>query len=419
MKWQLYILALVLSILPGWAVAQTTQPALPGRVQTKPIPDEFIDPETKLRVIHLSRFPTDYASVIYFTYNTFSADSQFTLINAQFKDRWRYLYTFDLTSMKASPLVTDRLTQSQVVAAKSGNVYYMADNAAWVIPLKGGTSRKICDIPARWCPGVGLTVNADESFLLSGSIDAEKDAATTRPSEQIINGPNVLYTINLKTGELKVVHRDNKWFGHVQFSPVDPDLCMYCWEGNWAKVDRIWLINPSKSIIGNDGLVSSNARIAFHRMLPSEIAGHEFWHPNGKTIWFQHSIRGEKSAGQGLSSLDVATEKVTKYYIPTDFGGIHQSFAPDGTFLVSDGGGKDKTGPGKYLSRLTLPTDGSAILRGEHLVTLQDNDYSIEPNPHVSPDNRWVTFTATLHGTPQAYAVELPQRSNPISNKEK
>lgn len=31
----------------------------------------------------------------------------------------------------------------------------------------------------------------------------------------------------------------------------------------------------------------------------------------------------------------------------------------------------------------------------------------IEPNPHVSPDNRWVVFTATLDETPQVYAVDL------------
>jgi len=43
-----------------------------------------------------------------------------------------------------------------------------------------------------------------------------------------------------------------------------------------------------------------------------------------------------------------------------------------------------------------------------HLVSLQKNDYAIEPNPHVSPDNRWVIFTATLTGTPQAWGVELP-----------
>jgi len=150
--------------------AQTTEPFTPGKVQTTPIPPEFKDPETGLRIIHLSRFPTDYGSVIYFTYNTFSPDSNLTLVNAQFKDKWRYLYTFDLSAMTVKPLVTDKLTQSQVVAPKTGNVYYLADNAAWVVPLAGGEPRKIADIPARWCPGVGFTVNADETLLLGGSI---------------------------------------------------------------------------------------------------------------------------------------------------------------------------------------------------------------------------------------------------------
>jgi hypothetical protein len=112
----------------------------------------------------------------------------------------------------------------------------------------------------------------------------------------VINGPNVLFTMNIKTGEVKVVHRDNHWFGHVQFSPTDPDLCMFCHEGNWENVDRIWLINPSKSTIDASGNVSSNARIAFHRTEKREIAGHEFWQP-------------------------------------------------EGTFLVADGGGKTKTAP--------------------------------------------------------------------------
>ena len=410
MKPSIYMLSLVCGVLAlasSRSSAQTTQPALPGKVQTTPIPPEFVDPETKLRVVHLSRFTNDYASVIYFTYNTFSADSRYTLVNAQFKNKWRQLYSFDLESMSVTPLVTDRLTQSQIVGGKSGNVYYVADNAAWTVPLKGGTPRKICDIPERWCPGVGLTVNADETLLLSGSVDAPKDAATTRPAGEVNNGPNVLYTINIQTGELKVIHRDNKWLGHVQFSPTDPDLCMFCWEGTWEKVDRIWFINPSRSSLGPDGKVNSNARIAFHRTEPREMAGHEFWQPDGKAIWFQHGVRGKSDTGQGLMRLEIESGKLTRFLIPLGFGGIHQTFSHDGSFMVSDGSGKEKTGPGKYLSKLTLPTDGSNTLKGEHLVTLQDNDYSIEPNPHVSPDNRWVTFTATLHGTPQAYAVDL------------
>jgi oligogalacturonide lyase len=312
--------------------------------------------------------------------------------------------------MTVTPLVTDRLTQGQVVYAKSGNVYYEADDAAWVVPLKGGTPRKICDIPDRWCPGVGFTVNADETLLLSGSVDVEKSVAKTLTTNEVNNGPNVLFTINIKTGELKVVHRTNHWLGHVQFSPVDPDLCMFCHEGNWENVDRIWLINPSRSTTDASGNVTDNARIAFHRTEPREIAGHEFWQPDGKVIWFQHVYRARPKKDGFLTSMDVATGTTTNYVIPAGFGGIHATFSPDGTFLITDGGGKEKTGPDKYLSKLTLPTDGSNVLKGEHLASLQNNDYTVEPNPHVSFDNHWVIFTATLNGTAQAYGVELPRK---------
>jgi len=393
----------------GVSRAQSTEPFYPGKIQTATIPAEFTDPETHLRVLHLSRFPTNYGGVVYFTYNTFSADSRFALIDAQYKDKWRHLYAFDLGSMEVKPLVTDKLTQNQVVVAKSGNVYYQADNAAWVAPLKGGAPRKLCDLPARWSPGIGFTVNADETLLLGGSTDTEPSVAATLAPAKVRNGPNVLFTVNIKTGELKVVHRANNWLGHVQFSPTDPDLCMFCHEGGWESVDRIWFINPSQSKIGADGKVVSNARIAYHRTEPREIAGHEFWRPDGKTIWFQQSFRGRADPGFFLVSMDVATGKTTQYTIPKGFGGIHQTFSPDGTFLVSDGSGKDATGPDKYLSKLTFPADGSHKFKAVHLATLQANDYKVEPNPHVSPDNRWVIFTATLHGTPQAYAVEMPR----------
>ncbi len=396
-----------LALVSFSASGQTEEAFFPGKVQTTPIPDEFTDPETHLRVLHLSRFPTNYGGVVYFTYNPFSADSRLALINAQYKEKWRYLYTFDFETKKVAPLVTDRLTQNQVVAAKSGNVYFQDRSAAWVIPMRGGKPRKLCDLPERWAPGVGFTVNADETLLLGGSTDLEKSAAAG-DINKFRNGPNVLFTINIKTGELKIIHRDNHWFGHVQFSPTDPDLCMFCHEGNWESVDRIWFINPSKSTLDKEGKVTSNARIAYHRTEPREIVGHEFWHPDGKTIWFQQSYRGRPGSDWLLSSMDVASGKVTQYKIPKGYGGIHQCFSPDGTFLVSDGNGKAKTGPEKHLSKLTFPTDESNILKGEHLVSLQANDYAVEPNPHVSPDNHWVIFTATLHGTPQAYAVELP-----------
>ena len=44
------------------------------------------------------------------------------------------------------------------------------------------------------------------------------------------------------TGEIKEVLREREWLGHLQFSPTDPHQIMFCHEGTWHEVDRVWLI---------------------------------------------------------------------------------------------------------------------------------------------------------------------------------
>ena len=51
-----------------------------------------------------------------------------------------------------------------------------------------------------------------------------------------------MFTINTRTGEVKTIHRATDWLNHLEFSPTDPTLLMFCHEGPWHKVDRIWTI---------------------------------------------------------------------------------------------------------------------------------------------------------------------------------
>ena len=386
------LIALVTLVFTGLASAQTTAP----------IPETFVDPETHLKIVHLSRFANQRSGVIYFTYPSFTQDSQIALIDEQFNDKWRHLYSFDFHANQVIPLVTDRLTQDQVVAPRSGSVYYLADNAAWVISIRGGTPQKIADLPTKWCPGAGFTVNANETLLAGASSDVEPSAgdgaAGVLPgnSDQTFaqHKPNVLFTIEIKTGKIKVVHRIDTWLGHVQFSPTDPDLLMYCHEGPWEKVDRIWMLQLSKG----------EPYLLYKRTEPHEIAGHEFWAPDGKTVWFQQNFRDLKK--EYLSGKNLETGKLTQYPIPVNGNAIHYTLSPDGQFFVGDGIGKAARAPTKYLSILVPQNEQLKVI---HLCTLQNNDYTIEPNPHVSPDGNRIIFTATLFGTPQAYAVEVPR----------
>ena len=54
--------------------------------------------------------------------------------------------------------------------------------------------------------------------------------------------PMQLFVVNTGTGETKTILRSTDWLNHIQFSPTDPALVMFCHEGPWHKVDRTWTI---------------------------------------------------------------------------------------------------------------------------------------------------------------------------------
>jgi len=54
--------------------------------------------------------------------------------------------------------------------------------------------------------------------------------------------PKMIYTLNIKTGEFKVIHRENDWTNHLQCSPTDPQQILFCHEGPWHYNDRTWTI---------------------------------------------------------------------------------------------------------------------------------------------------------------------------------
>ncbi len=85
--------------------------------------------------------------------------------------------------------------------------------------------------------------------------------------------PAEIFTIDLKTGARTVIHKSMRWLGHIQFSPADPTLVMFCHEGPWNQVDRI-LDGPHRRY----GLTKIHTRT-----MNFEIAGHEFFSADGKS----------------------------------------------------------------------------------------------------------------------------------------
>jgi len=159
----------------------------------------------------------------------------------------------------------------------------------------------------------------------------------------------MLFTINLKTGELKKIHGENTWLGHIQFSPTDPDLLMFCHEGPWQKVDRIWTIR----------MASGEVKLMHKRTVENEIAGHEFFSPDGKTIYFDWQI--PKGQTFYLGAVDVKSGVEKKYAMTRDEWSIHFNVASDEKLYCGDGGDaarsqRQRTAAGSISSGRTATT---------------------------------------------------------------
>ena len=224
--------------------------------------------------------------------------------------------------------------------------------------------------------------------------------------------PTSLFFYNIATGEKKTYDRCTDWLNHLQFSPTDPTLLMFCHEGAWHKVDRIWTIRT-------DG---SDMKLIHQRTMVMEIAGHEFWSADGKTIWYDlQTPRGEDF---WVAGYNVETGARTWYHLQRNEWGVHFNVSPDGTLFSSDGG-DDKMvahapdGKWLYLFHPEINIDKSAdtinttnliqagAFHSERLVNMAKHDYALEPNAMFSPDMKWLIFRSNMSGANQAYAVEL------------
>jgi oligogalacturonide lyase len=390
-------------------------------------PTEWIDPDTGHRVVRLSKEP-DTAS-LYFHQNGYSPDGSKVMVTTP-----GGLATIDLNT-RENTLIAKGDVKVIVTGRKSGNVYYLRSdekNAGeqWVYATHMTTrkTRKIARIPR----GNIVSVNADETLLLGSWVDGKEVSLTDTPKTDENGKPltyhegrgvqirkifdqrllRTMFTVNVATGELKTVHQSNDWLNHLQFSPTDPNLIMFCHEGPWHEVDRIWTIRTDGT-----GLTKVHTRT-----MHMEIAGHEFFSPDGETLWYDlQTPRGEVF---WLAGLHLPSGKRTWYQLQRDEWSIHFNASQDGTMLAGDGSdeaqvARAQNGKWIWLFRPELvpnlatgavasqPLVQGGVLRAERLVNMSKHYYKLEPNVSFTPDMKWVVFRSNMHGPTHVYAVEV------------
>ncbi|WP_419195053.1 oligogalacturonate lyase family protein [Novipirellula herctigrandis] len=391
-------------------------------VPTETVPKDWIDPKTGHRVVRLSELAGSVC--LYFHQNAYSPQGDKLLIVTP-----RGFETVDLQTHELQLVVPKgnyRMGGSSgvEVGRRTRHVYYSArDEEGGLVRathLDTGHTRDVARLPL----GASFNgVNADET-LLFGSM-RERSRRGERRDPRAARSMQ-LFTANIETGEINTFHPSTDWLNHLQCSPLDPQFGLFCHEGPWHEVDRVWTIP-----FGSD-----DPKLMHRREQQYEIAGHEFFSHDGKWVWYD--LQTPRSVEFWLAGVHVETGERIQYRLERDQWSVHYNISPDGKFFAGDGGGPasvanhtalpekkrlDPPGNGQWIylfkpqSELESATVSGDIARSgrmvaQRLVDLSSHDYSLEPNVTFTPDGKWVVFRSNMHGERHVYAVRVDRESN-------
>ena len=392
-------------------------------------PASWVDPDTGHRVVRLTKEPN--SASLYFNQNGYTPDGRLVYTTSD------GISVLNLKARQSKQVVQGRVRLIDA-GRKNQRVYYVRDGAAWWTDVDSGESKKIGAMPPR---GSVATVNADETLLagtyIEGTAGQDYGGGRSQPPAPAGQGhpldqprnkgqmmeerwaarlPMGLFTLNVNTGEVKTIRRANDWLNHLLFSPTDPALLMFCHEGPWHKVDRIWTIRT-------DGTKLTKVHT---RTMAMEIFGHEFWSADGKTIWYDlQTPRGEDF---WVAGYRVDTGERTWYHLQRNEWSIHFNVTKDGKLFCGDGGdpgqvAKAPDGQWIYLFRHELiGTRGldnksfvqPGVFKAEKLVNMSKHQYRLEPNVSFTPDQKWVVFRSNMFGPTYVFAVEVAKANTGV-----
>ncbi len=382
------------------------------------MPDEWIDKDTRHRVVKLTRIPGSNLS-FYFHNNPF-VGNKMVFYNTSQKEpdssakkieinnigtRNRQIFMVDLNTLQTEQLTNHSSPMNgELVSSKTREVFFQVKDSVFSVNIDTKKETLVYVFPDDFKAGV-TCVNADGT-LLAGvkSSDEEKELFKKYPAKSSYFNiiyeaklPRTLFTIDIRNKTLNKIHTDTAWLNHVQFSAARPDLLMFCHEGPWHKVNRIWTIDVNTKKITQ----------IHQRIMDMEIAGHEWSSADGEIIWYD--LQQPRSVNFFVEGHHLNTGKKTKYQLQRNEWSIHFNSTKDNTLFCGDGGDPGQVAKAPDGQWIYLFTPAGDKFVSEKLVNMKNHKYNLEPNVHFSPDEKWVIFRANFEGETNVYAVEVKQ----------
>ncbi len=385
------------------------------------------DPVTGIEVLRI----TDNKGVYdrpYFTTSQFSSDGKHTLFASNFtgtaniknpdapavgKVGFGELFTLELETGKALQVTQGEAIKMghgcHALMAPSGKkAYYYSNEELKEVDLNTLESRSLMHIPFSQ-NFHSLSITNDERYLaftvveeldyLSYQFAQKNPAGNPTARESFFAGPrSFVIRYDLLRGAMHIVCGGLRRMTHVSLKPDDGDYLLYCHEGPWELVQRMWVARVSTD--EHTPLVIQQKHL--------ERVGHEFFTPSCR-VGAQYSYRYRADMPFFMHAdiyVDADGKNEERFYYPHSRPG-HVSMNNDDSLAVGDtaelyAGMKDSS---KMISLIRYNKETH---RAEQSILCR-HDSSGRKSAHVhpvfTPDGSRIVFTSDIEGAINIYMV--------------
>ncbi|HVU32015.1 MAG TPA: hypothetical protein VHE61_01175 [Opitutaceae bacterium] len=261
----------------------------------------------------------------------------------------------------------------------------LADSAAGKMQPQSAYERICGTLPAGMRDSGGFSLDADEKYAYIGvrggdcgtHLPPGTKIVTTQPGQRMGAGPAGLRSMNLETGEVKVIIDTPFLMGHVQANPWVEGEIVYCHETGGDAPQRMWTVRADGS--GNRPLYVED---------PTEWITHEAIVTRDEVMFsIMAHLPRLQTRPTGLAVINLRTNVVRILgqapLTPPDRGFWHVNGSPDGRWAVGDTFAGNLYLIDRRDDRMTLLTTGH-VMKPDHA------------HPTFSPDSRRILIQSGL-----------------------
>ncbi|MCD6364877.1 MAG: PD40 domain-containing protein [Planctomycetes bacterium] len=365
------------------------------------------DPETGVMVERLS---DDVGNTHhpYFTGPMITADGRYLLLSSDRSGSWQ-VCILDRSAGRIVQLTDgpDITHTTPCMDIERGIVYYLSGRCVRSVHIDGSDVREHYQCPEGFSPSI-LSISSCGRYLafsyreqMPASTDTGKIYSSQ--AERFFQHPrSVVIMLDLEQQDAKALYGENTQYSHVSISPTDPNIVLFCHEGPWHLLQRMWIVRADTLEVW--------PLLETQRLLSK--CGHEYF-TDGGTVVTQYAER-DNVRDELFRHANVLIEPDGSNERRFWYDGVQpmhvQTSHHDETLMIGDCGPRanrsDKAGA-EWMSVIRLVGEKSEmtpLCRHSTSWTVQHS----HPHAVFWPDDKWVSFNSDRGGRCNAYRAELP-----------